>query len=79
MKGDLGGEKLSVHVKDAEFPDWTSPISVDITLTDEWQTYTIDLAEFEPNDLSRLNVALGFLIFPAEQPMAFSLRHARYQ
>jgi len=78
LKGDQGGEKLLVHVKDADYPNYTAPISVELTLDSDWQSYEIDLAEFKPNDLSRLNVVLGFLIYPAEHPMAFSVRNARY-
>jgi len=79
LKGDRGGEVLKVHVKDKDYSDDISPVSVDVTLSDEWQTFEIDLAEFAPNDLSRLHVPLGLLIFPAEEPMAFSIRNARYQ
>ena len=67
------------RIKDADYPNHLSPISVDLTLTDEWQTWEIDLAEFEPNDLSRLHIPLGLLIFPAEEPMSFSIRNARYR
>lgn len=79
LKGDRGGEKLLVHVKDADYPDDQSPISVELTLASDWQSYEIDLAEFKPNDLSRLHVVLGFLIYPAEHPLAFSVRNARYE
>ena len=79
LKGDRGGEVLTVHVKDADYPDDRAPIGVELTLSADWRTYEIDLAEFAPNDFSRLHVALGFLIFPAENPLAFSIRNARYQ
>jgi len=79
LKGDRGGEKLLVHVKDADYPDDQSPISVELRLASDWQSYEIDLAEFKPNDLSRLHVVLGFLIYPAEHPLAFSVRNARYE
>lgn len=79
LKGDLGGEKLLVHVKDADYPDDQSPISVELTLDTDWQSYEIDLAKFKPNDLSRLHVVLGFLIYPAEHSLAFSVRNARYE
>ena len=79
LKGDQGGERVLVHVKDAEYPDDRSPIGVEITLDADLRSYEIDLDEFEPNDLARLHVVLGFLIYPAEQPLAFSVRNARYQ
>ncbi len=79
LKGDRGGEVLQVHIKDADYPDDRPPISVDVTLTADWQTFEIDLAEFAPNDLSRLHVGLGLLIFPAQEPLAYSIRSARYE
>ena len=48
-------------------------------LGSEWKVYEIDLDEFAPNDLSRLHVVLGFLIFPAQEPLAFSIRNAEYR
>lgn len=79
MKGDQGGETVKVHIKDAGYPDDIAPVSVDLVLSDEWQTYEIDLDEFAPNDLSRLHVVLGFLIFPAHDPLGFSVRNASYR
>lgn len=78
LKGDLGGEVVKVHVKDADYPDHLAPISVDLTLADDWRTYEIDLADFAPTDFSRLHVVLGFLIYPAEMPQGFSVRNAHY-
>jgi len=79
LKGKQGGETVTLHVKDADYPDDRAPIGVDLTLTDDWQTFEFDLAEFAPTDFSRLHVVLGFLIYPAEQPLAFSVRNAKYQ
>jgi Family of unknown function (DUF6090) len=79
LKGDRGGETIKVHVKDVNYPNDIAPVSVDLVLSDDWQTWEIDLARFAPNDPSRLHVALGFLIFPAEEPLAFSVRNARYE
>ena len=78
LKGERGGEVLRVHIKDADYPDDRPPISVDLTLSNEWQQYDIDLAEFVPSDLTKLHVVLGFLIAPARDPLAFSVRNARY-
>jgi hypothetical protein len=79
LKGAQGGEKLLVHVKDADYPDDRAPVSKELTLDADWRSYEIELTEFEPNDLSRLHVVLGFLIHPAENPLAFSIRKARFQ
>lgn len=79
LKGDRGGETIKVHVKDVNYPNDIGPVSVDLVLSDDWQTWEIDLARFAPNDTSRLHVALGFLIFPADEPLGFSVRSARYE
>jgi hypothetical protein len=79
LKGAQGGEKLLVHVKDADYPDDRAPVSKELTLDADWRSYEIELTEFEPNDLTRLHVVLGFLIYPAESPLAFSIRKARFQ
>jgi hypothetical protein len=78
-RGESGGEVIKAHVKDADYPNDIDPISVDLLLSDDWQTFEIDLAEFAPNDLSRLHVPLGLLIYPAQEPTAFSVRNARYR
>jgi hypothetical protein len=79
LRGDRGGEVLQVHIKDADYPDDRPPVSVDVTLTTDWETFEIDLAEFAPNDLSRIHVGLGLLIFPAQEPLSYSIRNARYE
>lgn len=79
LKGDRGGEVLMVHVKDKYYPDNISPVSVAVTLSNDWQTFEIDLAEFAPNDFSRMHIPLGFVIFPADEPLSFSVRNAYYE
>lgn len=79
LKGDRGGESLGVLVKDADYPDDISPVSVDVTLGQDWQSFEIDLADYAPNDFSRMHIPLGFVIFPADEPLSFSVRNARYE
>ena len=79
LKGARGGKVVTVHVKHADYPDDRPPVGVDLTLSDDWQTYEIDVAKFAPNDLSRLHVVLGFLIYSARDPLAFSVRTARFE
>lgn len=79
LKGDRGGEVIKVFVKDMDYPNDVAPVSVDLVLSDDWQTWEIDLASFAPNDRSRLAVPLGFIISPAQEPLAFSVRNARYE
>jgi len=79
LKGDRGGEVIKVNVKDVDYPNDIAPVSVDLVLSDDWQTWEIDLARFAPNDRSRLAVPLGLLIYPAQDPLGFSVRTARYE
>jgi len=79
LKGSLGGEEVQIIMKDTDYPDDIAPIDVPLILSDDWQTYEIDLAEFAPNDLSRLNVPLGFNFFPAQEPATFLIRNAHFR
>jgi hypothetical protein len=79
LKGEKGGEVIRVLVKDVDYPNDTSPVSIDLVLKRDWQTWEIDVSEFAPNDMSRLHVPLGLLIYPAEEPLSFSIRNARYE
>jgi hypothetical protein len=79
LKGDRGNEVVRAHIKDIDYPVISAPISVALTLSDKWQSYEIDLSSFEPIDLKRINLALAFAIEPAERPVAFSVRNARFE
>jgi hypothetical protein len=76
LKGDSGGEKLLVNLEDIDDPADGSSTRYEIQLTDQWQTYEIDLDEFETANLSILSVPLGFVFL--DEPVAFSLRTARF-
>jgi hypothetical protein len=76
IKSDGGGEQIAVIMKDVHDPDDEAPPSIEITLSSEWQTYEIDLADFVTPDLTVLHVPLGFLF--AEDPVSFTVRDARF-
>ena len=76
LKGDAGGEKLLVNLEDRDDPIDGSSTRYELQLTDQWQIYEIDLAEFETADLSILSVPLGFVF--DDEPVAFSVRSARF-
>ena len=78
LKGDLGGESILVHMKDKDDPDDGSQTNIKLVLTDQWQTYEIDLARFENADVSKLNVVTGFLFLDQFEPVSFSIRNARF-
>ncbi|WOJ92866.1 hypothetical protein R0135_13875 [Congregibacter variabilis] len=79
MRGALGGEVISVAIKDVDDPDDRPPISVEITLEKAWRSYKIDLSEFSPADLSALNVPLAINFVPATEPATVMIRNARYR
>ena len=60
MKGAVGGERFSVHLKDSEDPDDGTQADIPLTLTEKWQTYDFDLTSFETADLSKLYIVAGF-------------------
>ena len=76
LKGDAGGEKILINIEDAMDPPDGTSTRRELQLSDSWQTYEIDLAEFETADLSILFTAVGFVFL--EEPVAFSIRTARF-
>jgi len=69
--------QLHLEIKDIDDAEKGDLRSVPLALTPEWQTYTVDLAEFVEADLTRLNVVAGFL-FSGPQPCSLSIRDVRY-
>jgi hypothetical protein len=63
-------------MEDGDDPADGSSTRHELQLSDQWQTYEIDLAEFRTADLSILAVPVGFIFF--EKPMSFSVRTARF-
>jgi len=76
LKGDAGGEKILVNIEDAEDPADGTSTRIALQLSDSWQTYEIDLADFETADLSILYTAFGFVFL--EEPVSFSVRTAKF-
>lgn len=76
LKGDRGGEAVFVNLEDWDDPRDGSSSRIALQLTDQWQTYEIDLARFETADVERLR-ALGF-IFLNQEPQSFSVRSLRF-
>jgi len=78
MKGDKGGERFSVHLKDRDDPDDGTQTDIPVILTDDWQNYDFDLASFETADLSRLYLVAGFLFYQQPEAVSFSVRNITY-
>ena len=78
LKGEAGGERVLVHMKDKDDPDDGSQTDLELVLSDQWQTYDIDLARFETAELGSLYIPLGFLFIDQYEPVAFRIRNARF-
>lgn len=76
LKGDTGGETIIVNMEDRDDPADGTSTKIKLQLSDQWQTYEIDLTRFETADLRILSTPLGFVFF--EEPVAFSVRTARF-
>jgi hypothetical protein len=76
LKGDAGGENVLINIEDADDPADGQSTRIALQLSDSWQMYEIDLADFETADLSILFAALGFVFL--EEPVSFSVRTAKF-
>ena len=68
---------LRLEIKDIDDATKGGLRSVPLALTGEWQTYTVELAEFVEADLTRLTIVAGFL-FESPEPCSISIRDVRY-
>ncbi len=76
MRGAKGGELIDIVIKDRYQPDTEAPPMVRLELTDDWQTYDLDLDSFKSPDLAALHIPLGFNF--GDAPVSFSIRNAIY-
>ncbi|HEY5775012.1 MAG TPA: hypothetical protein VIS57_02900, partial [Xanthomonadales bacterium] len=79
LKRDAGTQcsALRLEIKDIDGAEKGGLRNVPLVLTPEWQTYTVDLAEFADADLTRLSIVAGFL-FESPQPCSIAIRDVRY-
>lgn len=78
LRGERGGERLLVNLKDSADPDDGSQTNVELTLSEDWQTYEIPLSEFKTADTRSLFVVLGLLFLDQFDPVAFHIREATF-
>ena len=76
MKGDVGGEKIHLNIEDLDDPMDGTSTKVTLQLTDQWETYEIDLAEFVTAELEILRTPFGFVFY--QDAVSFSVRTAKY-
>ncbi len=76
LKADVDGDVLRLSIEDEDDPRNNSVAFMDITLSNEWKTHEIDLAEFTETDLKTLRVVIGFVF--SDRPQSFAVRSVRY-
>lgn len=74
-KGDAGGETININIEDRDDPHDGTSTKVQLELTNQWQTYEIDLSEFETADMTKID-AIGFVFY--NDPQAFSVRTLKF-
>lgn len=78
LKGNKGGEKLQLALKDKNDPDDGTESRVDITLSKNWQTYTFDLRKnFPTANLKNLHQLAGFVVQDLKG-ITFFVRNIRF-
>lgn len=76
LKGEKGGEKVLINLKDKDDPNDGSESRVPLILTDDWKTYEIPLSEFKTANLEEISVAAGILSL--EESKTISIRNIEY-
>ncbi len=61
LKGEKGGEKVLIALKDETNPEDGSETKVPLTLSNGWKNYDIPLASFAPTNLKKLFMVTGFI------------------
>jgi hypothetical protein len=61
MRGSMGGEQVSIAMKDSSNPQDGSEIRVPLTVTQEWTYYEIPLEEFYPTDITDIFMVTSFI------------------
>lgn len=66
MKGATGGEQFALGMQDKHDNPDGNLSSVDITLTQNWETYEVPIEQFETADKKIIEVPLGFIFIGDE-------------
>jgi hypothetical protein len=78
MKGEKGGERFEIAMKDKHDPPDGTESRIAMELTDQWQTYEYDLSKFKTADLKTINVPFG-IIFQGTQGQTIQLRTIQFK
>jgi exo-beta-1,3-glucanase (GH17 family) len=64
LRGTVGGELISVGIKDSTDPDNGREVKIPVRLSTEWTTYTFPLSKFATADLSQVYIPAEFVFEP---------------
>jgi exo-beta-1,3-glucanase (GH17 family) len=82
MRGEVGGEKVSIGIKDNSDPDNGTETKNEVTLGSTWQTYRFPLAAFRKGlyaDLAKIYIPVEFVFpSPSLQPVTIYIRSVKY-
>jgi hypothetical protein len=76
IKGETGEEIIALNIEDSEDPMDGTSTRIFVELSEQWETYEFDLADFKTADFSSVDVPLGFISF--DEPVSFFVRNAYY-
>lgn len=77
LKGAIGGEEVFISMKDSSDPDDGLESKHPLTLSGDWETYTIPLSVFETADLTDLFVPVQFIFYGGGDEI--SVRNIEFQ
>ena len=77
MRGALGGETVSIGIKDRNQPDTGSEAKKSVKLTNTWKTYTFYLPGFRKADRTHIYVPIEF-VFSGSSAKTIYFRNVQY-
>jgi hypothetical protein len=78
MKGDKGGERVDIGIKDKNDPDNGSETKKSVMLTNKYSEYRFPLKEFRTADLQNLYVVTEF-VFRKNSPCSVYVNSVKFQ
>ena len=78
LKGEKGGEYLSVGLKDNLDKDDGTERKYSVTVTNDWKSYTFPLTDFDTADLAQLYVVTEFVFEPDTPAENICFRNIEY-
>jgi hypothetical protein len=78
LKGEKGGEYLSIGLKDKSDKDDGSERKYNVKITNAWEVYTFPLSDFDTADLAQLYVVTEFVFEPDTPAENICFRNIEY-